>query len=52
MFLLGLFILLNSLSNPRLAGLHVPDFLRLIASGMFFGLGFGMLFGGSKFLGD
>ena len=39
--------LLNSLSNPRLAGLHGSDFMQLIASDLCFG--FGVLFGGLKF---
>ncbi len=38
--LLGAFVLLNSLDKPRIAALHVPDVLRLVASGI--GLGFGI----------
>jgi hypothetical protein len=48
----GLFPLMNSLSNPRLEGLHGSDFLQLIASGLCFGFGFGVLFGGRKFPGE
>lgn len=46
--MLGFFPLLNSLSNPRLVGLHVPDRLQLIAVGFCFGVGFGVLVGGRK----
>ena len=31
--------LINSLGNPRLAGLHGPDVLRLFAVGWCFGIG-------------
>jgi len=48
-FMIGFFPLLNSLSNPRLVGLHVPDRLQLIAVGFCFGVGFGGLVGGRKF---
>jgi hypothetical protein len=48
----GLFPLFNSLSNPRLAGLHGSDVVRLVASGLCFGVGFGVLFGGRKFPGE
>jgi len=34
--------LLNSLDNPRLAGLRGPDILRLIAIGFCVGAAFGM----------
>jgi hypothetical protein len=44
--------LLNSLSNPRLEGLHGSDFVQLITSGLCFGVGFGVLFGGRKFPGE
>jgi hypothetical protein len=36
----------NSLGNPRLAGLHGPDILRLIAIGFIIGAAFGMFLGG------
>ena len=39
----GLFPLLNSFGNSRLAGLHGSDFMQLIASGLCFGFGFGIL---------
>jgi hypothetical protein len=42
--LLGVMPLLNALDNPRVQALHVPDVLKLIASGWCFGLGVGMLF--------
>jgi len=48
----GLFPLMNSLSNPRLGGLHGSDFMQLIASGLCFGFGLGVLFGGRKFPGE
>jgi hypothetical protein len=50
--MLGLFPLLNSLSNPHLTGLHGSDFLQLIASGLCFGTGIGFLLGGRKFPGE
>ncbi|HEY6343109.1 MAG TPA: hypothetical protein VIY49_16565 [Bryobacteraceae bacterium] len=43
--LLGAFVLLNSLDKPRIAALHVPDVLRLVASGMGLGIGFAGLMG-------
>ncbi len=46
----GLFPLLNSFGNSRLAGLHGSDFMQLIASGLCFGFGFGILLGGRKLL--
>lgn len=46
----GVFPLLNTVGNPRLAGLHGPDFIQLIASGLCFGFGFGILLGGRRFL--
>ena len=41
-FAIGFLPLINSLNNPRLAGLHVPDYLRLIAAGLWFGLALGV----------
>jgi len=38
--------LLNSLDNPRLAGLRGPDILRLIAIGFCVGVAFGMFMAG------
>jgi len=52
LLMFGLAPLLNSLSNPRLVGLHGADFMQLIASGLCFGFGFGVLFGGRKFPGE
>lgn len=45
--LLGAFVLLNSLGQPRIehAGLHGSDILRLVASGMAFGVALVMLLG-------
>jgi hypothetical protein len=43
--LLGVFVLLNSLDNPRIEALHGAEILRLIASGMGFGIGFVGLMG-------
>lgn len=48
----GLLALLNSLSNPRIEGLHGSDIVQLMASGLCFGVGFGVLFGGRKFPGE
>jgi hypothetical protein len=44
----GLPPLLNSLSNNRFASLRGSDRLQLIAVGLCFGAGFGVLIGGSK----
>ena len=52
LLIFGLFPLLNSLSNSRLGGLHGSDFMQLIASGLCFGFGFGVLFGARKFPGE
>lgn len=52
LLMLGSIPLLNSLSNPRLVGLHGADILRLIAVGWCYGIGFGVLFGGRKFPGE
>ena len=41
--LLGFLPFINSLSNPRLAGLHVPDRLQLFAVGFCVGTAFGLL---------
>jgi hypothetical protein len=38
--------LVNSLNNPHLAGLRVPDYLRLIAVGLWLGLALGIFFSG------
>jgi hypothetical protein len=38
--LMGATFLLMVLTNPRVEALHVPDVLKLVASGMFLGFGF------------
>ncbi len=50
--LFGVLLLLNSLDNPRLSGLHGADRIKLIASGLCLGVGFGLLLGGRKFPGE
>jgi hypothetical protein len=52
LFLLGIFPLVNSLSNPRTQALHGSERLQLIAVGICFGVGFGVLVGGQKFKGE
>ena len=52
LFLFGLMPLFNSLSNPRTQALHGSDRLQLIAAGICFGVGFGVLVGGRKFKGE
>lgn len=52
LLMLGLFGLLRMIGNPRLAMLHGSDFVQLIASGLCFGVGFGVLFGKRKFPGE
>lgn len=39
----GVAVAVNALSNPRLATLHGPDILKLIAIGWCFGIAFGLL---------
>jgi len=48
----GLFPLLNFIGNPRFETFHKSDVVQLIASGLCFGFGFGMLFGKRKFPGE
>jgi hypothetical protein len=43
--LFGVMPLLNSLSNPRLAGAHGSDLVKLIAVGVCFGVGAFLLAG-------
>ncbi len=43
MLILGVPPLLNALGNSRIQALHVPDVLQLIASGLVFGFGLGLL---------
>ena len=48
----GIFALLNGLNNPRLSGVHGSDIVKLVASGVCFGMGFGLLLVGRKFKGE
>ena len=43
--LMGATFLLMILTNPRVKALHVPDVVKLDASGMFLGFGFAGLMG-------
>ena len=43
MLMLGVPPLLNALGNPRVQTLHTPDIMGLIASGLCFGFGSGLL---------
>jgi hypothetical protein len=43
MLMFGVFPLLNAMGNPRVQTLHGPDVLQLIASGLCFGFGLGLL---------
>ena len=43
MLMLGVAPLVNALGNPRVQTLHTPDVLGLIASGLCFGFGLGLL---------
>jgi hypothetical protein len=52
LILFGVFPLLNSLNNPRTSNLHGADRLQLIASGLCFGVAFGVLVGARKFPGE
>jgi hypothetical protein len=46
--LLGLLVLLNNLSNPRIEALHGSDVVGLVASGICFGVAFVGLIGRLK----
>jgi hypothetical protein len=48
LLLFGALVLLNSLDNPRLNAIHGSDRLKLIASGLCIGVGFGVLIGARK----
>ena len=48
----GLFPFLNSFSNLRLAAAHGSDITQLMAAGLCFGFGFGLLVGAHKFSGE
>jgi hypothetical protein len=52
LLLFGTFALFNSLNNPRVHALHGSDIVRLMAAGLCFGMGFGVLLGGRKFPGE
>jgi hypothetical protein len=52
LFVFGAMPLLNSISNPRTQALHGSDFMQLIAAGMCFGVGIGVLVAGGKFPGE
>ena len=52
LLLLGAFVLINSLSNPRLNAIHGSDRIKLIAVGLCFGVGFGVIVGGRRFRGE
>ena len=43
--LMGATFLLMTLTNPRVEPLHVPDVVKLVASGMLLGFGFAGLMG-------
>ena len=43
--LMGATFLLMILTNPRVEALHVPDVVKLVASGMFLGFGLAGLMG-------
>ena len=43
MLMLGVPPLFNALGNPRIQTLHIPDVMGLIASGLCFGFGLGLL---------
>lgn len=47
--LMGATFLLMILTNPRAEALHVPDVLKLVASGMFLGVGLAGLMGKLNF---
>jgi hypothetical protein len=52
LILFGFMPLLNSLSNPRLAGAHGADRLQLIAVGACFAMGACLLAGSFRFPGE
>lgn len=51
MLTLGVPPLLNALGNPRVQSLHAVDVLGLVASGLCFGFGLGLLLGKLMFRG-
>ncbi len=52
MLMLGVAPLLNVLGNPRVQALHGTDILGLIASGLCFGFGLGLLLSKLLFRGE
>ncbi len=52
MFMFGLFPLLNAIDNPRVQTLHGSDVVGLIASGLCFGFGLGLLLSKLLFRGE
>ena len=48
-FLIGMIPLYNSINDPQMAAVRVPEFLRLIGSGMLFGVGLAMFMGSGIF---
>jgi len=52
LLLFGFFAVLNSFGNPRIEGLHGSDVTQLIASGLCFGVSFGVLIGRRRFPGE
>ena len=52
MLMLGVPPLLNALGNPRIQALHVSDVLQLIASGLCFGFGLGLMLSKLMFRGE
>jgi hypothetical protein len=52
LILFGMIPLMNSFSNPRISGMRMVDRLQLLSSGGCLGVGFGILVGGRKFLGE
>jgi hypothetical protein len=52
LLLLGAFVFMNTLDNPRLNAVHGSDRLRLIAVGFCWGVGFGILMSGRAFPGE
>ena len=48
-FLIGMIPLYNSINDPRMAALRGPEFLRLIGSGMLFGVGLVLILGAAGF---
>jgi hypothetical protein len=52
MLMFGVPPLLNALGNARIQALHVPDVLQLIASGLCFGFGLGLMLSKLMFRGE